>query len=74
RVAVVSAAEPVQRARVLARPGMSAAKLDAIIARQLPDADKRARADYVIATDVPLDQTRAAVTNVIACLAGRADS
>ena len=68
RVAVVSAAAEVQRARVLARPGMSAAKLAHIIARQWPDADKRARADHVIATDVPLDGTRAQVAQVIACL------
>ena len=68
KVAVVSAAEPVQRARVLARPGMSEAKLDAILARQLPDADKRARADFVIPTDVPLPETRARVDAVIACL------
>jgi dephospho-CoA kinase len=73
-VAVVSADPAVQRARVLARPGMSEAKLDAILARQLPDAEKRARADYVIATDVPLDQTRAQVAQVIACLLGRGDS
>lgn len=68
KVAVVSAAAPVQRARVLARAGMSEAKLDAILARQVPDAEKRARADFVISTDVPLEQTRAAVAAVIACL------
>ena len=67
-VAVVSAAPEVQRARVLARPGMTAAKLDAILARQLPDAEKRARADHVIATDVPLEETRTAVRALIACL------
>jgi dephospho-CoA kinase len=71
-VAVVSAAADVQRRRTLARPGMTAAKFDAILARQLPDADKRARATYVIATDVPFDQTRAAVRHVIACMAARA--
>jgi len=71
-VAVVSAAPDVQRARTLARPGMTAAKYDAILARQLPDADKRARATYVIATDVPLERTRAAVRHVIACMAPRA--
>jgi dephospho-CoA kinase len=71
KVAVVSAAADVQRARVLARPGMTAAKLDAILARQLPDAEKRARADFVIPTDVPLDRTRAAVA---ACLRALADS
>ena len=68
KVAVVSAAPDVQRARVLARPGMTAAKLDAILARQLPDADKRARADFTIPTDVPLAETRAAVARVVACL------
>ena len=68
RVAVVSAAPEVQRARVLARPAMTDAKLAHILARQLPDADKRARADHVIATDVPLDRTRAQVAQVVACL------
>ena len=70
KVAVVSAAAAVQRARVLARPGMTPAKLDAILARQLPDVDKRARADFVIATDVPLDETAVAVARVVACLTG----
>lgn len=69
-VAVVSAAPDVQRARVLARPGMTPAKFEAILARQLPDAEKRARADHVIATDVPLGETRAEVARVIACLSG----
>ena len=69
-VAVVSAAPEVQRARTLARAGMSDAKFDAILARQMPDAEKRARADFVIATDVPLAETRAAVARVIACLIG----
>ena len=67
QVAVVSAAPAVQRERTLARPGMTVAKLDAILARQLPDAEKRARADAVIATDVPLAETRAAVLRLIAC-------
>jgi dephospho-CoA kinase len=71
-VAVVSAAPDVQRTRTLARPGMTPARFDAILARQLPDADKRARATHVIATDVPLDRTRAAVRRVIACMAARA--
>lgn len=71
-IVVVSAAPDVQRIRTLARPGMTPAKFDAILSRQLPDADKRARATHVIATDVPLDQTRAAVRRVIACMAARA--
>lgn len=70
-VVVVSAAPEVQRARVLARPGMTAAKLDAILARQLPDADKRARADFVIHTDTDLSATRAEVAAVVACVAAR---
>jgi len=69
RVAVVSAAPAVQRARVLARPGMTPARFDAILARQLPDADKRARADHLIATDVPLAETAGQVAALIAELA-----
>ncbi len=71
-IAVVSAAPEVQRVRTLARPGMTTAKFDAILARQLPDADKRARADVVIPTDVALDQTREAVRRVIACMGTKA--
>ena len=70
-VAVVSAAPEIQRVRVLARPGMSTAKFTAILARQTPDAEKRARADFVIPTDVPLAETRAHVRRVIACLTPR---
>ena len=69
-VAVVSAPEAVQRARVLARPGMSEARLDAILARQLPDADKRARADVVIPTGGSLLATRRAVRSLVTTLTG----
>jgi dephospho-CoA kinase len=69
RVAVVSAAPDIQRARTLARPNMTPAKFDAILARQMADADKRARADFVIPTDVSLDRTRDTVRHVIACMA-----
>lgn len=68
RIVVVSAAPAVQRARVLARAGMTESKFTAILARQTPDDVKRARADHVIATDVPIEDTRAAVRRVIACL------
>ena len=65
-IVVVSAAPDVQRDRVLARPGMTAAKLAAILARQMPDAEKRARAHHVIRTDTSFDDTRAQVRAVIA--------
>lgn len=70
RIAVVSAPAEVQRGRVLARPGMTAARFESILAKQLPDAEKRARADFVIPTGGTLDETRVAVRAVIACLAG----
>ena len=70
RIAVVSAPPEVQRARVLARPGMTPDKFADILARQLPDAEKRARADFVIPTGGTLADTRAAVRAVIACLRG----
>ncbi len=68
RVVVVSAPADVQRDRVLARPGMSSAKLDAILTRQMPDDAKRAAADYVIDTGQSLDETRADVAALVACL------
>ena len=69
---VVSAPADVQRQRVLARPGMTPAKLDAILARQMPDAEKRARADFVVDTGCPITQTLAQVDAIIESLAGRA--
>jgi len=68
KVIVVSAPHALQRERVMARTGMSAAKLDSILARQMPDAEKRARADFVIDTSGSLAETRAQVDAILACL------
>ena len=64
-VVVVSAPADLQRQRVLARPGMDEAKLDAILARQMADAEKRARAHFVIDTGQGLDHARAQVRDVL---------
>jgi dephospho-CoA kinase len=74
KVAVVSAPAEVQRERVLARPGMTAAKFERILAHQLPDAEKRARADFVIPTGGALEETRRAVRRIVACLSASSDS
>jgi len=67
-VVVVSAPEHVQRARVLARPGMTEQKFDHIFGLQLHDSEKRARADHVIDTGTSHDETRAQVMALIASL------
>lgn len=67
-IVVVSAPEDVQRARVLARPSMTAEKFDHIHGLQLHDSEKRARADHVIDTGTTLEETRAQVTALIASL------
>lgn len=72
-VIVVSAPAEVQRKRVLARPGMSAEKFEAILARQVPDAEKRAKADFVIETDKGLEQAFQDVKTIAAALYERAD-
>ena len=68
KVAVVFAPADIQRARVLARPGMTLAKFEAILAKQTPDAEKRARADFVINTSLSLDRTRDDVRRIVSCL------
>ena len=67
-VVVVSAPPAMQRERVLARPGMTPDRLDAILAQQLADAEKRARAHYVVDTGQGLAHARAQVTDIIAKL------
>ena len=70
-VVVVSAPAEVQRERVLARPGMTPEKFEAILKLQVPDADKRARADFVIDTGTSLAETRHAVQRLAHELSGR---
>ena len=64
-VVVVSAPLEIQRARALARPGMTQAKLDAILARQIPDAEKRRRADFIVDSGQGLDHAFAQVRRIV---------
>ena len=68
---VVSAPAQVQHARLLAREGMSEAKLEVLLGNQMPDAEKRARADYVVDTDRPPEETAAEIDKLIESLRGR---
>jgi dephospho-CoA kinase len=70
KVVVVTAAAEVQRQRVLARPGMTEEKLASILAKQVPDADKRRQADFIIDTGQGMDAAHAAVKAIIADLTG----
>ncbi|HEY0282895.1 MAG TPA: dephospho-CoA kinase [Rhizomicrobium sp.] len=70
-VVVVSASPQVQRARVLAREGMSEERLDGLLARQMPDAEKRAQADFVVETDQGLDHAFSQVKKIVAQLSER---
>lgn len=70
KVVVVSAPADVQRDRVLARPGMTEEKFEAIRARQMPDEEKRRLADYVIDTSQGFDVTRARIRGIIEELSG----
>lgn len=69
-VAVVSADGETQRRRVLARPNMTPERFARILDRQIPDAEKRARADFVIDTGCPIERTRAAVKALVENLQG----
>jgi dephospho-CoA kinase len=67
-VAVVSASDAIQRSRVLARPGMTIERFEAILAKQLPDQEKRRRAQFIIDTGRGLDYARNAVKDIIRSL------
>lgn len=68
KIIVVSAPAKVQRQRALERAGMTSAKLAAILERQVPDAEKRARADFIVNTGTDLSTTERQVRDIIACL------
>ena len=70
-VLAVTAPAAVQRARVLARPGMTAEKLDAILAKQMPDAEKRRRAHFLVDTGQGLAAAEGEVQAILRALAGR---
>jgi dephospho-CoA kinase len=70
-VVVVSAPFDEQRSRVLARPGMTEAKFESVLAKQLPDAEKRARADFVVDTSQGFDSARAQVRGILQALESR---
>ncbi|TRC70618.1 dephospho-CoA kinase [Mesorhizobium sp. WSM4307] len=74
KVVVVTAPAEVQRQRVLARPGMTEEKLAAILAKQVPDEEKRRLADFVIDTGQGLGAARAAVADIVAELRGQRGS
>jgi dephospho-CoA kinase len=64
-VVVVTTTPAIQRERILSRPNMTGEKLDAILARQLPDAEKRQRADFVVDTSHGLDPVRARIRDIL---------
>jgi dephospho-CoA kinase len=72
KVAVVTCDPEIQRRRVLARPGMTEEKFAAILARQVPDSEKRARADFIVDTGHGLEEAERQVAAIVAELAGTA--
>jgi dephospho-CoA kinase len=64
-VVVVSAPHEIQRRRVMERPGMTEEKFAALIARQIPDAEKRARADFVVDTSQSFEHTRSQIRDIL---------
>lgn len=70
KVVVVTASPEIQRQRVLARPGMTPEKFASILAKQVPDADKRRQADYIIDSGLGMDHAREAVASIVAELTG----
>jgi dephospho-CoA kinase len=70
-VVVVSAPPEIQRARVFERPGMTAEKFAAISAQQMPDAEKRSRADFVVDSSHGIDSARAQVRAILAAVAAK---
>ena len=68
-VVVVSAPAEVQRARALARPGMTEEKFASLVAKQMPDAEKRARADFIVDSSQSLDHARAQVRDILEAIA-----
>ncbi len=68
---VVSAPADIQRRRVLDRPGMTEEKLDQILSRQMPDEEKRRRADFVVDTSRSIPETEAQIDRIMAQLSGR---
>ncbi|TPJ71868.1 dephospho-CoA kinase [Mesorhizobium sp. B2-6-2] len=74
KVVVVTASPEIQRERVLARPGMSEEKFSSILARQVPDAEKRRQADFIIDTGHGFEAARKAVEAIVAELSGEKSS
>jgi dephospho-CoA kinase len=70
---LVTAPPELQRARVMARPGMTAALFDQLLARQMPDREKRARADHILET-LSLEAAKAGVVALVDYLKGKADA